>query len=224
MSGTVEVLDITNVASIVEVSVNRMEKYDFKEYKDYQEMRILLQTITGAKSLKLCSWFALVFSSWQLTNLPAPTFSCKALNLQLDFVKWHLPGILNLLKHCPCLENLIIEITAYYDYPSRNATSWIHPYDFDGDEFWNMVDTPVQCLTHHLKTVEVAGFVMEKHVIHFVEYLLRSSMVLEEMVIFAEKQTWIYGPITLMSGKVQEFEERLINAPKASASAAVVFY
>lgn len=87
-----------------------------------------------------------------------------------------------------------------------------------------MVDTPVQCLTHHLKTVEVAGFVMEKHVIHFVEYLLRSSMVLEEMVIFAEKQMWIYGPIILMSYKVQEFEERLMNAPKASASAAVIFY
>nr|XP_016503993.1 PREDICTED: F-box/LRR-repeat protein At3g26922-like [Nicotiana tabacum] len=70
MSETVEVLDIINVASIVEVSVNRMEKFDFKEYKDYQEMRILLQIITGAKTLKLCSWFALVcgFFSFSTTS------------------------------------------------------------------------------------------------------------------------------------------------------------
>ncbi|KAK4369269.1 hypothetical protein RND71_013061 [Anisodus tanguticus] len=142
MFGTVEVLDITNVASIVEVSVNCMGKFDFRQ--DYQEMRIFLQTVTGAKSLKLCSWFALVrafsllqllqvFSSWQLKNLPSPTFSCKSLQLHLDFVKWHLPGILNLLKQCPCLEKLMIEVTSYYESTSRNTLSWIHPYEFDAD-------------------------------------------------------------------------------------------
>ncbi|KAJ8568637.1 hypothetical protein K7X08_028170 [Anisodus acutangulus] len=224
MFGIVEVLDITNVASIVEVSVNRVEKFDFRQYKDYQEMRIFLQTVTGAKSLKLCSWFALVFSSWQLKNLPSPTFSCKSLQLHLDFVKWHLPGILNLLKQCPCLEKLMIEVTSYYESTSRNTLSWIHPYEFDADEYWNMVDTPVQCLSQHLKTVEVAGHVMEKQVIQFLEYLLGHSMVLEEMMIFMEKQTWNYVSINGMSNKAHEYEERLMNEPKASASAAVFFY
>ncbi|MCD9558587.1 hypothetical protein HAX54_015993 [Datura stramonium] len=222
MSGTVEVLDITNVASIVEASVYRKEKFDFREYKDYQEMRIFFQTITGAKSLDLTSWFALVFSSWQLTNLPSPTFSCKSLHLQLDFEKWHLPGILNLLKHCPCLENLIIKITSYHESTSLDKLSWIHPYEFDADAYWSMVDIPVQCLTHHLKTVEVAGLVMEKQVIRFLEYLLGHSMMLKQMKILAEKK--IYGSISLISDKAHEYEERLMNAPKASASAVVFFY
>ncbi|KAM3395544.1 hypothetical protein P3S68_004550 [Capsicum galapagoense] len=142
MSGNMDVLDIANVASIAEVSSSRKLKFDLI-------LRIVLQMITGAKSLKLCSWFALVFSLWQLTNLPSPSFSCKSLHLQLDFVKWHLPGILNLLRHCPCLENLIVKLTSYAESTFQNILS-------------SMVDAPVQCLTHHLKTVEVAGLVMEK--------------------------------------------------------------
>ncbi|XP_047271333.1 putative F-box protein At1g49610 isoform X4 [Capsicum annuum] len=224
ISGYVDVLDIANVPSIAEVSVNRNLIFDYSEYKDYQEMRILLQTITGVKSLKLSSWFGLVFSSWQLTNLPSPTFSCKTLHLQLDFVKWHLPGILNLLKHCPCLENLIIKITSYF-VPTCQKTlswSWSHPYKFDADEYWNMVDTPVQCLTQHLKTVEIAGLVMEKQVIQFLEYLLGHSMVLKKMKILAKKE--IYGTNGPKYDKAHEYEERLMKAPKASAYAAVFLY
>ncbi|KAL3364019.1 hypothetical protein AABB24_012983 [Solanum stoloniferum] len=215
MSGAVEVLDIANVASIAEVSVNRNLIFDFDVYKDYQGIKTFLQTFTRAKTLNLCSWFALVFSVWQLKNLPSPTFSCKSLHLQLDFMIWNLPGILNLLKHCPCLENLIIKITSSYnEFTSQKQLSWYHLYKFDADEYWNMVDAPVQCLIHHLKTVEVAGLVKKKFVIQFLEYLLRHSMVLKKMKIFAKKKT----------SKIFEYEERLLNAPKASASAAVLFY
>ncbi|KAH0656325.1 hypothetical protein KY285_031207 [Solanum tuberosum] len=215
MSGAVEVLDIANVASIAEVSVNRNLIFDFDVYKDYQGIKTFLQTFTGAKTLNLCSWFALVFSAWQLKNLPSPTFSCKSLHLQLDFMIWNLPGILNLLKHCPCLENLIIKITSSYnEFTSQKQLSWYHLYKFDADEYWNMVDAPVQCMIHHLKTVEVAGLVKKKFVIQFLEYLLRHSMVLKKMKIFAKKKT----------SKICEYEERLLNAPKASAFAAVLFY
>lgn len=115
VSGAVDVLDIANVASIAEVSVKRNLIFDFDVHKDYQGIRILLQTFTGTKTLNLCSWFALVFSAWQLKNLPSPTFSCKSLHLKSDFMIWNLPGILNLLKHCPCLENLTIEITSSHN-------------------------------------------------------------------------------------------------------------
>ncbi|KAG5597078.1 hypothetical protein H5410_038310 [Solanum commersonii] len=128
MSGAVEVLDIANVASIAEVSVNCNLIFDFDVYKDYQGIKTFLQTFTGAKTLNLCSWFAL------------------------------------------------------------NTLSWTHPYEFDADEYWNMVDSPVQCLTHHLKKVVVAGHVMKKQVIQFLEYLFEHFVVLEEMKIFAEKQ------------------------------------
>lgn len=94
----------------------------------------------------------------------------------------------------------------------QKQLSWYRLYKFDADEYWNMVDAPVQCLIHHLKTVEVAGFVEKHLVIQFLEYLLRHSMVLKKMKIFAEKQTAKY------------YEERLLNIPKASASAAVLFY
>ncbi|PHU12309.1 hypothetical protein BC332_19239 [Capsicum chinense] len=43
-----------------------------------------------------------------------------------------------------------------------NILSWIHQYEFDEDEYWNKVEAPVRCLIHHLKTVEVAGLVIEK--------------------------------------------------------------
>ncbi|PHT43355.1 hypothetical protein CQW23_17380 [Capsicum baccatum] len=204
MSGNVDVLDIANVASIAEVSSSRKLKFDLRLCNDYQGLRIVLQMITGAKSLKLCSWLALVFSLWQLTNLPSPSFSCKSLHLQLDFVKWHLPGILNLLTHCPCLENLIVKLTSYAESTFQNILS-------------SMVDAPVQCLTHHLKTVEVTGLVMEKQVIQFLEYLLGHSMVLKKMKILGKKE--IYGPNGPKYDMAHEYEERLMNAPKASASA-----
>ncbi|XP_069143189.1 FBD-associated F-box protein At2g26860-like isoform X2 [Solanum lycopersicum] len=205
MSGAVELLDIANVASIAEVSVKRNLIFDFNEDNNYQNMSKFLQIFSGAKTLKLCSWLALAFSMWQLNNLPSPTFSCKSLHLQLDFVIWHLPGILNLLKCCPCLENLIIEITSYDEFTPYNALSWIHLYEFDAGEYRNMVDVPVQCLIDHLKMVKVAGIVMEKQMIQFLEYLLGHSMVLQKMKIFAKKKApgKAYGtsnPNSLISG------------------------
>ncbi|KAK4368545.1 hypothetical protein RND71_012337 [Anisodus tanguticus] len=132
--GTVEVLDITNVASIVEVFVN-LDKSTISD----------LQLQIPSSSTGFCEM--------------APTRK------------------LNLLKHCPCLKNLIIEITSYYESTSR-------------------------CLTHHVKTVQVAGHVMEKQVIQFLEYLLGHSVVLKKMMIFAENE--IYGPVSLMSDKAHE--------------------
>ncbi|KAH0651081.1 hypothetical protein KY284_030993 [Solanum tuberosum] len=143
--------------------------------------------VCSVRTSSLFSQLLQVFSSWQLKNLPSPAFSGKSLHLQLDLVKWHLPGILNLLKHCPCLKNLIIIITSY-ESTFHNTLSWTRPYEFDADEYWNMVDSPVQCLTHHLKKVVVAGHVMKKQVIQFLEYLFEHFVVLEEMKIFAEKQ------------------------------------
>ncbi|PHT76601.1 hypothetical protein T459_20123 [Capsicum annuum] len=82
-----------------------------------------------------------------------------------------------------------------------------------------MVDTHADCLTHHLKMVVVAGRVMKKQVIQFPEYLLGHAMVLE-MKVETEKQTLTSGPIYLFSN-APEYEERLMNAPLASASVAV---
>ncbi|XP_015168943.1 putative F-box/FBD/LRR-repeat protein At4g00315 isoform X2 [Solanum tuberosum] len=225
MSGAVEVLDIANVASIAEVSVKRNLIFDFNEDNNYQNLRIFLQTFSRAKTLKLCSWLAL------------------------------------------------------------NALSWIHLYEFDAGEYRSMVDVPVQCLIDHLKTVEVAGFVMERQMIQFLEYLLGHSMVLQKMKIFAKKKTSgkayetsnpnsltsgkahetsdpnsltsdkapetsdpnsltsdkahetsnpnsltsdkaheTSDPNSLKSDKAREYKERLLNAPKASAAAAVFFY
>ncbi|KAK4714331.1 hypothetical protein R3W88_020238 [Solanum pinnatisectum] len=64
-----------------------------------------------------------------------------------------------------------------------------------------MVDSPVQCLTHHLKKVVVAGHVMKKQVIQFLEYLFGHFVVLEEMKIFAEKQALTFGPINFFSNE-----------------------
>ncbi|KAM3395545.1 hypothetical protein P3S68_004551 [Capsicum galapagoense] len=86
-----------------------------------------------------------------------------------------------------------------------------------------MVDTPIHCLTRHLKTVVVIGHVMKKLVIQFLEYLLRHAMVLEEMKMESEKQTLTSGPIYFFSN-APEYEERLMNAPFASTSAAVCLY
>lgn len=127
-----------------------------------------------------------------------------------------------MLQHCPCLENLVIKITSYDESTRYNKLSWIHLYEFEAGEYRSMVDSPIQCLTHHLKMVEVAGFVMKKQVIQFLEYLLGHSMVLKKMKIFAKEET--SDPNSLMSDKAHEYEERLLNAPKASASAAVLFY
>ncbi|KAH0653658.1 hypothetical protein KY285_031206 [Solanum tuberosum] len=77
---------------------------------------------------------------------------------------------------------------ATFWFQTLNTLSWTRPYEFDADEYWNMVDSPVQCLTHHLKKVLVAGHVMKKQVIQFLEYLFEHFVVLEEMKIFAEKQ------------------------------------
>ncbi|KAK6785092.1 hypothetical protein RDI58_018547 [Solanum bulbocastanum] len=245
MSGAVEVLDIANVASIAE--------------GQNSEAMLLACSGTHFFSFFITSPgnFCVAVEQSTISNLQlqipsssigfcdmAPTRNtelAEALSLLGEsyhrnyFLRW-------IYTLCMTNFNCFIVLVAICVL-CNNALSWIHLYEFDVGEYWSTVDVPVQCLIDHLKTVEVAGFVMEKQMIQFLEYLLGHSMVLQKMKIFAKKKTSgkayetsnpnsltsgkaheTSDPNSLTSDKAHEYKERLLNAPKASAAAAVFFY
>ncbi|KAK4714332.1 hypothetical protein R3W88_020239 [Solanum pinnatisectum] len=186
----------------------------------YGHIRVVLLN-SNLKTLKLdIGWFR------QRIHVSCPTLLSLDKSGAVEVL--HIANVASIAEVSVNL-NLIFDFDVYKDYQGirtflqtftgaktlKGSFETIIVYKFDADEYWNMVDAPVQCLIHHhLKTVEVAGLVKKKFVIQFLEYLLRHSMVLKKMKIFAKKET----------SKIFEYEERLLNAPKASASAAVLFY
>ncbi|KAM3395543.1 hypothetical protein P3S68_004549 [Capsicum galapagoense] len=84
----------------------------------------------------------------------------------------------------------------------NNILSWIHQYEFDEDEYWNKVEAPVRCLIHHLKTVEVAGLVIEKLVDSVSGIFAWAFHGVKEKEDIPKKE--IYCPSSLVSDKACE--------------------
>ncbi|PHT76600.1 hypothetical protein T459_20122 [Capsicum annuum] len=106
-----------------------------------------------------------------------------------------LPLVVNCILCNVYLEPVIMDT-------NLNILSWIHQYEFDEDEYWNKVEAPVRCLIHHLKTVEVAGLVIEKLVDSVSGIFAWAFHGVKEKEDIPKKE--IYCPSSLVSDKACE--------------------
>ncbi|XP_077249533.1 F-box/FBD/LRR-repeat protein At1g13570-like [Tasmannia lanceolata] len=105
-------------------------------------------------------------AQYQLVNL-------KKLTMLVNLTDVSATSILScLLRSCPCLEDLVIEISMF-DPPS-------HFVELD---YWEK-QRPSECLIYHLKKVQIDGVYPDcDYVMGFVKYLLMSAHVLKRMSI-----------------------------------------
>lgn len=88
---------------------------------------------------------------------------------------------------------------------------WLRSCEIDEENFWNSQEQSFHCLTNHLKTIRIHGYITVSRVIQLVQFLLKSAMVLEKMVISPSRNV---DP---------QFLEKLAKFPRASTRAVILF-
>ncbi|KAL5708621.1 hypothetical protein ACHQM5_019395 [Ranunculus cassubicifolius] len=76
-----------------------------------------------------------------------------------------------------------------------------------------------QCMLYHLKYVKIEGVQGRANELKFLEVLLRSSVVLEKVVIFTSKRLSSDSEERLI-----KFSEKVLSFPRASSNIAFLFF
>ncbi|KAA8524482.1 hypothetical protein F0562_010905 [Nyssa sinensis] len=235
IAGSIDYVYLKNASSVIDTSV--YFSHSFKcACKDCREVRLLFKKLSRSRIFTPCTWCILVLTIWKFTNFPCPFFYWRSLVLNVSLTKWHLPGISSLLRNSPYLETLTMYICpGCYDIFKGDDQLWIQAYDFDDVNYWNSQEANFTCLTHHLKTIMIYGYITEPYVIELVEFLLKRATVLEKMVFSTSKTLQPEHPYYFFaaavdrqkhhftSEKLLAISQRLLSIPRASTRAVIHF-
>ncbi|OMO65065.1 F-box protein [Corchorus olitorius] len=152
----------------------------------------LLEKLNHVEQLTLGSWFIQALSRLELKGLSSPLSNQrKCLTVTMDFEKWCLYGVANLLRSSPNLEKLVIKVTSRRNYYELDEEE-LETLQNVEENFWEADERSFECLLKCLKSVEIVGLKPlhreEDGVLYgFVEFILGSAMVLERMLLVTEK-------------------------------------
>ncbi|XP_021726204.1 putative F-box protein At1g49610 [Chenopodium quinoa] len=154
-------------------------------------------------------------STCEAYNLSFPWSERRSLTLCIPMLQWDHFGVASLLHSSPCLETLAIRLSYCSD-----TCALEHPFSNNCDEgyYWKSWSTISKCPLHHLKTVKVIGFLESctsmKPLFQFLEFLLRNSSALLEIVIQASRY--------VTQGTIDE-ALKLLDVPTASPDVVVQY-
>ncbi|KAK9284971.1 hypothetical protein L1049_024153 [Liquidambar formosana] len=229
ISGWIDGVALSNVSSLVDATLD-LSEYSYNGNGEFREVRMILQMSHHVKVLTIFDRLILVLTKVELKRLRCPSSNWKCLILKTRLTKRHLPGIASLLRNSPSLEMLTLYIQPSNSTSCDAGDRWFQSYDIYGERFWNLEEQSFDYFTKHLKTVTLYGHVTESCVIHLVQFLLKSAMVLEKMVISSPK--WNIDPNCQNDpnhqnektfDKMQEFSKKLSKFPRASTHAVILF-
>uniref|UniRef100_A0A803LL75 F-box domain-containing protein n=1 Tax=Chenopodium quinoa TaxID=63459 RepID=A0A803LL75_CHEQI len=176
----------------------------------------------------------LAVSTCEAYNLSFPWSERRSLTLCIPMLQWDHFGVASLLHSSPCLETLAIRLSycsdtsaskillVYHETKCRTSVECAleHPFSNNCDEgyYWKSWSTISKCPLHHLKTVKVIGFLESctsmKPLFQFLEFLLRNSSALLEIVIQASRY--------VTQGTIDE-ALKLLDVPTASPDVVVQY-
>ncbi|XP_077242049.1 uncharacterized protein LOC143882442 [Tasmannia lanceolata] len=177
-----------------------------------------------------------VASTWEVKRLAVPFLKCECLVFESELGEWELPGILSFLKSSPDLETLIINITRTITFDDYDK-EFTRTYDFEQREYWKMQKSPFPCLVHHLKNVEIRGFmgavrdmkignrgltIAHKKKLKLVKFLLKKAFVLEKMTI-SLTENLCFKEAAKKSALVMKIAQEITGYPRASSHAEILF-
>ncbi|XP_010275939.1 PREDICTED: putative F-box/LRR-repeat protein At5g54820 [Nelumbo nucifera] len=219
ISECIDWVHLMNVSSVVDAALEFSFHFKFVP-SEFSEFRMLLEKLRHSKVLTMCTWCVLVFAIWEAANIPFPLSNWKHVVLKTMLSKWHLLGIASLLRSAPNLEILTIHICAGGSSLDRQQ---IGSYDLDGGSYWNEQESTCHCLTNHLKTVTIFGFSPVPCAMQLVEFLLQNAVALEKIMIYTKRNKQTDQHNQFSADELLEFTKKLLNFPRASKHAVILF-
>ncbi|KAK9714754.1 hypothetical protein RND81_06G117400 [Saponaria officinalis] len=148
--------------------------------------REVLESLRCVKQVTIGGSIIKGLSKHEDYNLSSPLSKLRSLTLCIPITEWSQLRIATLLNSSPYLESLVIEL-------SYCAAMCVveHAKVTDDKYYWKSWSTISRCPLLHLKTVKLVGFQVScqsmKPIFEFLEFLLRNSKALEEIVIHASR-------------------------------------
>ncbi|XP_050290558.1 F-box protein At5g03100-like [Quercus robur] len=225
---------LRNVSSLVEAKLSfERTMTDHERESCYSKNRSvltkLLVSLLHVPKITISTWCLQVLSLLTILEvkaLPSPLAERKCLVLDTELNKWDLPGITNLLQSSPDLEKLVVNLVPSCNSKLEFKPEFINDYNFDHEEFWNSKRT-FECLSLHLKTVEIVGFEAKcfglPFVLGFVQFLLKHARVLEKMVIYEKREATNQTPTLVEAREFLQVTQLILSYQKSSPNAVVMF-
>ncbi|KAF3970726.1 hypothetical protein CMV_005602 [Castanea mollissima] len=225
---------LKNVSSLVEAKLcfeRTMTDYERESCysKNRSVLTKLLESLLHVPKITISTWCLQVLSLLtilEVTTLPSPLAERKCLVLDTELNKWDLPGITNLLQSSPDLEKLVVNLVPSCNSKLEFKPEFVNDYNFDHEEFWKSKST-FECLSLHLKTVEIVGFKAKcfglSFVLGFVQFLLKHARVLEKMVIYEKREATNQTPTLVEAHEFLQVTQLILSYQKSSPNAVVMF-
>ncbi|OMO76510.1 hypothetical protein CCACVL1_15609 [Corchorus capsularis] len=204
-------MSILNVSSLEISGLSEYDHYDDLTYFELLNVSSSLVEVTLDFGLDYCyngeqfsqevqdmvfHLLEKVLSLLELKGLPSPLsiHKRKCLTLATDFEERDLYGVASLLSISPNLEKLVIKLTDYHFFHSKELDKLD---DEKKENFWKAKERFFECLLC-LKTVEIVGLQspcnglrywinLHSGLFEFVEFILGSARVLERIVLVPER-------------------------------------
>ncbi|XP_042489097.1 uncharacterized protein LOC122069204 [Macadamia integrifolia] len=139
----------------------------------------LLEDMDHARALTLSSWclqaLPIVDELDGLREiLPSPVHNLRHLTLQTGLDNYGPVGLACLLRSSPNRETLSIDIcnSIKMDWEYIDEPEYLDIFHLDGGKFGESQLLLFDCLTHHLKKVEINGFMGQNHEIGLIKFLV----------------------------------------------------
>ncbi|XP_055960846.1 F-box protein At5g03100-like isoform X2 [Mercurialis annua] len=189
---------LMNMSSLVKATLD-FELIDHED--DPQESCLdmvdeLVENVLPAEQLQLTNFCTQALSTLRMDVMESLSSNLRSLDVDCRGEEY-LCGIERVLQCSHKLEKLVI----YFDYGRS------FKYDGYRKDYWTNAEIP-SCLDSHLKTIEISGLIRTRVVVEFLQFLLKNSRVLDNMILrhFNHK----YGLI---------LAERLSSYPRSSQKA-----
>ncbi|CAL0307417.1 unnamed protein product [Lupinus luteus] len=208
-SGMMNYFDIKACPQVEEADLDFSIEFGFggNGYRLYNFMEALY----SVKVLTVCSYFLQVIPTGAERARMERNFNVRHLTIKTELNKSDYKGIVFLLKSCPMLEHLTVELGRARIWPNYVQ------YGFSPKNFWTENVRIYECLKTSLEVVEVKGFKgFNKSEIRMLAYFILCGKVLKKMIINIEKDITL-GCNRNLDLNPHKFAEFLLKVPKASS-------
>ncbi|CAK7338422.1 unnamed protein product [Dovyalis caffra] len=180
-SGKLGQFHLENQSALVEA------KLDFGMQTEFEEVGVylydLLQELFAATTLTVCSVFLQIIPSGDEPMALQAPLNVRNLILKIALHSNEYWGIRFMIRSCPYLETLTIDIG-----PARIFADYQPPYPFIPEEFWSKNLHIETCVVSSLRVVNVKGFKGTINELYVLRYFLHFGRVMEELNLYVPNE------------------------------------
>ncbi|KAH9608973.1 hypothetical protein KSS87_020926 [Heliosperma pusillum] len=203
-TGNVNCLELQDLSSLVDVRFNLSSQN--MEFKEFEQFIAVLKPVVSAKFVSFSCEFVTVFFYCMEKHLPQLSLNWKRVKLSMWLTEMHIPGLRQMLRSSPYLEELVIDVTSWHSDLLQPIESKLNNCSINDED----------CCSNSLKSVVIYNASMCSYpcLVHLISSLLKNATVLAELVIYYKADGESLYESVLSSEQWTELSNNLLTFPR----------